>query len=235
MHTLLMPLVGPMQSWGHRSRFDDRDTGLEPTRSGVIGLICAAMGIPRDGDLSRFDKLRMGVRVDAPGRVMVDYHTAMNVVKADGSSAGTVTSHRHYLSDARFLVGLESDDLGFLREIDDALRNPVWPLFLGRKSFTPSLPPFLPGSSIAEAQALEQAFRCPYIRIREIAPWEKPLSEPLRLVIESRESASGDLTRNDVPVSFDKRCFGLRQVSTLWVGAEEISDGGEWPCTSQDL
>ena len=68
MHTLLMPLVGPMQSWGHRSRFDDRDTGLEPTRSGVIGLICAAMGIPRVGDLSRFDGLRMGVRVDFPGR-----------------------------------------------------------------------------------------------------------------------------------------------------------------------
>ena len=82
-HTLLMPLVGPMQSWGYRSRFDDRDTGLEPTRSGILGLLCAACGIPRnDTETLRElnDALRIGVRIDAPGRVMVDFHTAKNVL-----------------------------------------------------------------------------------------------------------------------------------------------------------
>jgi len=232
MHTLLMPLVGPMQSWGHRSRFDDRDTGLEPTRSGVIGLICAAMGIPRDGDLSRFDSIRMGVRVDAPGRVMVDYHTAMNVIKADGGGTGTVTSHRYYLSDARFLVGLESEDLGLLEKIDDALRRPIWPLFLGRKSFVPSVPVFLPGSSIMMGKKLEQALEdYPFIRMRE---WERMPLEDLREVIESKESRAGDLTRNDVPLDFDRRRFGLRQVGTEWISATTLKDGGVWPCTSPD-
>ena len=40
MSTLLLRLAGPMQSWGVQSRFSVRDTGLEPSKSGVIGLLC---------------------------------------------------------------------------------------------------------------------------------------------------------------------------------------------------
>ncbi len=233
MHTLLMLLAGPMQSWGHRSRFDDRDTGLEPTRSGLIGLICAAMGIPRNGDLSRFSRLRMGLRVDAPGRVMVDYHTAMEVIKADGGGQGTVISHRHYLSDARFLVGLESDNLDLLRDIDNALRNPACFIFLGRKSFVTSVPVFLPGNSIMSSKPLQEALKeYPFLRMRE---WEKMPTEPLRVVIEVKEQRAGDLTRNDVPLDFESRRFGLRQVQTKWIEPSELKDGGVWPCTFPNL
>jgi CRISPR system Cascade subunit CasD len=48
MPTLLLRLVGPMQSWGTTSRFDQRDTGKEPSKSGVIGLVAAALGIDRE-------------------------------------------------------------------------------------------------------------------------------------------------------------------------------------------
>lgn len=229
MHTLLMPLVGPMQSWGYRSRFDDRDTGLEPTRSGVIGLICSAMGTPRGADISCFDLLRMGVRVDAPGRVMVDYHTALDVIKADGSGHDTVTSLRHYLADARFMVGLESADIGLLEGIDAALRCPVWPLFLGRKSFSPSLPPCLPGSSVMRDTALEEALRSfPYYKL-----WERAANaEPLRLVIEPNGNCEEALVRGDWPLNFESRSFGLRSVRTDWVDPGELEDGGLWPCIS---
>lgn len=44
MSTLLMRLAGPLQSWGTTSRFDQRDTGKEPSKSGVIGLMAAALG-----------------------------------------------------------------------------------------------------------------------------------------------------------------------------------------------
>ena len=44
MPTLLLRLVGPMQAWGTSSRFDERDTGKEPSKSGVIGLLAAALG-----------------------------------------------------------------------------------------------------------------------------------------------------------------------------------------------
>jgi len=141
-YTLLLRLEGPIQSWGYRSRFDYRDTALEPTRSGVIGLICAAMGIARDEPISRFDSIRMGVRVDKEGRPERDYHTAMDVIKADGTKGGTVVSHRDYLADAIFTVGLESLEKHLLDEIAEAVRNPTWTLFLGRKAFCLSEHPY---------------------------------------------------------------------------------------------
>jgi len=236
-----MLLAGPMQSWGHRSRFDDRDTGLEPTRSGVIGIVCAAMGIPRDGDLSRFDHLRMGVRIDAPGSPRVDYHTAMRVARADGTldrddTKNTVTSHRHYLSDARFIVGLESDDLHLLREIEAALRSPRWALFLGRRSFVPSLPLHLPGSSVRENTTLEEAL--------ESLPWhrlqakERP-PDYLRLVLEpgpDTPEVEAPTVRNDWPVSFvsARRRFSLRNLIVRDLPAECVPEGEVLPCSYPD-
>ena len=44
---LALLLDGPMQSWGHASRFERRTTALHPTRSGVLGLIAAALGIDK--------------------------------------------------------------------------------------------------------------------------------------------------------------------------------------------
>ena len=72
---------------------------------------------------------------------MRDYHTAQNVRRADPTKGtqDTVLSERFYLADADFLVGLEGDR-AFLERLDTALRRPVWPLFLGRKAFVPSLP-----------------------------------------------------------------------------------------------
>src|SRR6516162_7242352 len=141
MSVLLMRLAGPMQSWGTRSRFSNRDTGLEPSRSGVIGLLCAALGRPREHPLDDFLPLKMAVRVDREGRLMRDYHTAQNVRRADTSKTPqeTVLSERFYLADANFLVGLEGDR-PFLKGLDTAVRTPVWVLSLGRKAFVPSLP-----------------------------------------------------------------------------------------------
>src|SRR3990172_4603098 len=152
MPTVLLRLAGPMQSWGTRSRFTNRDTGLEPSKSGVIGLLCAALGWPRDADtfhivskkytLEEFaQSLLMAVRVAREGRLMRDYHTAQDVRRADPTKGtqDTVVSERFYLADADFLVGLEGDR-ALLEHIDAKLRAPTWTLYLGRKSFVPSLP-----------------------------------------------------------------------------------------------
>ena len=47
MPTLLLRSVAPLQAWDTQSNFSTRTTGREPTKSGIIGLICAALGIPR--------------------------------------------------------------------------------------------------------------------------------------------------------------------------------------------
>jgi CRISPR system Cascade subunit CasD len=219
-HTLLLRLIGPMQSWGHRSRFDDRDTALEPTRSGVIGLICAAMDIPREAELVRFDCLRMGVRVDHPGKVMTDYHTALDVIKADGSGRDTVVSWRHYLADARFTVGLESDDLALLREIEGGLRDPKWPLYLGRKSFPLTVPPLPQEGALRESTTLEEALRsAPWPRLlwwergegRAREGWRDPRDE-LRLLVECSD---GEIAQTDWPRHFGERRFTVRRLTAL--------------------
>ena len=144
---LLLRLAGPMQSWGTQSRFTERDTGLEPSKSAVIGLLCAALGRARHESVDDLASLRMGVRVDREGTMMRDFHTALDVAKADGKTPShekhpkfTVVSHRYYLADADFLVGLESSERPFLERLDKALANPVWALYLGRKSFVAGRP-----------------------------------------------------------------------------------------------
>ena len=77
MNTLLLRLEGPLQSWGLRAHWEERDTAFEPTKSGVVGLLGCALGLRRDDDRLRqlSEALRMGVRVDRPGALLVDYHT----------------------------------------------------------------------------------------------------------------------------------------------------------------
>ena len=145
MNTLLLRLAGPMQSWGVQGRFTVRDTGLEPSKSGVVGLLCAALGRPRHEPVADLAALRMGVRVDQEGVMARDFHTAMNILTAGGGLKGTEPSNRYYLADAYFLVGLAGDDLEALVGLHNALRDPVWPLYLGRKAFVPSEPVWLEG------------------------------------------------------------------------------------------
>lgn len=196
VYTLLVKLEGPMQSWGYRSRFDYRDTALDPTRSGVIGLICAAMGIARGEDISKFEGIRMGVRVDKEGRPERDYHTALDVIKADGSGTDTVVSVRDYLADASFTVGLESGDREILSKIASALQAPVWPLFLGRKAFPLALPPVAPSDSIKPG-ALEENL---------LSGGSKE-----RVVLEA---ADGERTQHDWPLCFGERRFKPRSIQT---------------------
>jgi CRISPR system Cascade subunit CasD len=196
--TLLFRCVGPMQSWGSRSRFTERDTEREPTKSGVIGLLCAALGRDRTEPLDDLAALRMGVRADREGRLMRDYHTALKVRKSDPKAAmGTVVSNRYYLSDAAFLVGLESTDNRLLRELDSALHLPKWHLFLGRKAFLPAEPVRL-NDGLRLGESLEQALEV----FPPIADREKPLLSPgCRMVIEVDFDQEGE-TRADVPLCF---------------------------------
>jgi CRISPR system Cascade subunit CasD len=213
MSVLLLRLAGPMQSWGTRSRFSNRDTGLEPSRSGVVGLLCAARGIPREDEaaLTAFgmDKLKMAVRIDREGRLMRDYHTAQNVRRADTTKTPqeTVLSERFYLADADFLVGLQGEQT-FLEELTVALRAPVWQLCLGRKSFVPALPVL---EAVSDGDVLDVLRRCGW---RKRLRWEEPPDRPLRYVVEV-PYGSGE-PRPDVPLSFvsrDRR-FAVRHVRT---------------------
>ena len=137
MATLLLRLAAPLQAWGADSKFETRKTGREPTKSGVIGLLAAALGVRRDeaDALARLSGLRFGVRVEREGQLLVDYHTA----KTQDEKTSYVT-YRHYLQDAVFLAGVEREDTALLQQLQQALLHPVFPLYLGRRSCPPTLP-----------------------------------------------------------------------------------------------
>ena len=106
MATLLLRLAAPLQSWGSDSKFETRKTDREPTKSGVVGLLAAALGLRRDDTegLARLNGLRFAVRADQEGSLLVDFHTAK-------SRDTSYVTYRHYLQDAVFLAGLESEDV----------------------------------------------------------------------------------------------------------------------------
>ena len=133
MSTLLLKLSAPLQSWGADSHFQRRTTRHEPTKSAVLGLIAAAQGRRRTDCIEDLLDIRFGVRIDQPGVVLRDLHSAHN---ASGASM-PFPSHRYYLSDAVFVVGLEANRI-LLEGIEDSLLHPLFPLFLGRRSCVPS-------------------------------------------------------------------------------------------------
>ena len=209
MPTLLLRLAGPMQSWGTTSRFDERDSQLEPSKSGVLGLLCAALGRDRAERVDDLAALRMGVRVDREGMLMWDYQTATGVINAAGKVDlhRTVISPRYYLADAVFLVGLEGRDRTLLEHIQMALHRPVWPLALGRKALPPSSPIGLVDG--LRDQPLRDALAA-YPRIA--APQREHREKPLRLILEH---ASEGAVRLDQPMApFAERRFGPRYIAS---------------------
>ncbi len=204
-----------MQAWGVQSHGENRDTALEPSKSGVIGLLCAALGRDRAEPLDDLCALRMGVRVDREGRIHSDFQT-IHKRTVDGSPIGNGSiSTRFYLSGAVFLVGLEGDP-ALLQSLDGALQSPHWMLFLGRKAFPPAVPIWLT-NGLRKGMSLEEALRTyPWLlddpalrfslKVDEKIP-DRP--EWLRTMLEDLH---GELIRPDVPVSFAARTFHSRRV-----------------------
>lgn len=199
MATLLLRFHAPLQSWGISSLFTERETAREPSKSGVIGLLCAALGRERSADISDLASLRMGVRVDREGSLEMDYQTSSDVFTAEGKiSKNAVVSKRYYLADAVFLVGLEGP-LETLRPLGQTIRHPKWQLFLGRKAFPPALPVWLP-DGLRPGKLDDELRAYPALVEGE---------EKMRLIIEDEE---GQFQRRDVPLNFAQRAFANRSV-----------------------
>ncbi|MDO5112100.1 MAG: type I-E CRISPR-associated protein Cas5/CasD [Clostridia bacterium] len=198
MSTLLLRLAAPLQSWGVESKFDRRTTERAPTKSGVTGLVASALGRRRNESVDDLTNLRFGVRMDRSGVMLRDYHTAK-------SEKSAYVTKRYYLADAVFLVGLEGD-AALLKEIEIALRNPFFPLFLGRRSCPPEGKLSL---GIRENLTLEQAL--------ESEPALVPSKEDslrLRIMAETSDMTKKAYFMRDVPISFNQehRRFGFRRV-----------------------
>jgi CRISPR system Cascade subunit CasD len=238
MAVVLLRLSGPMQSWGTTSRFTIRDTGLEPSKSGVIGLLCAALGKPREestidnAEFRALVELQMGARVDREGVMRVDYHTAQNLATMGGAPKKTELSWRYYLSDACFLVALAGEDEALLQRLNNALLHPRWQLSLGRKAFLPSEP-------IRVCDLLP--VHAPLDALRRIA-WqggdgrgEKQSAKRLRVVYDATPENHVEV-RQDLPLSLalGQRRFLPRYVMTDFIDNPKGESNGDFVSLSTE-
>lgn len=157
MRILLFTLYAPMASFGEIAVGERRMSWARPSRSAIMGLVAAATGVDRSDEASHQTleaSLFYAVRTDAPGRPMIDYHTAQAPKARKGRTfatrqkelapddLNTVLSTREWLTDACFTVALwarpnaEVD----LDGIAKALRHPHFTLYAGRKSAPLGLP-----------------------------------------------------------------------------------------------
>ena len=103
MSTLLLRFAAPLQAWGTESKYDIRKTDREPSKSGIVGFLAAALGRKRDESVEDLNALRVGVRADQEGEIIQDFH----MVHKDEKTS--YLTRRYYLSDAVFVVGVESE------------------------------------------------------------------------------------------------------------------------------
>ena len=234
---LAMLLDAPLQSWGFASRFQRRTTGLHPTKSGVIGLICAAMGLAKGsaeeaGTLPKLRELRMtSIAIprqksnpwstqseDLPVRRLEDFHTVGGGYdkdrqyqfiprKASGGICDNPTVTRRQYLLDSRFGVLLTGDHDLLEHVAVALQDPVWGVWFGRKSCIP-------------AEPIHRGIFATQIDAQRKLIGDKPL-EAFTIVTEVERFDEGTDSLADQPVSFgdgtssgpDKRQFAVRRIS----------------------
>ena len=244
----MLRLAGPLQSWGGHSQFNRRDTSSEPTKSGILGLLAAAQGRRRQDPIEDLLTLRLGVRTDPAGSLLRDYHTvsdlrrrpllsaqvnAKGIQKRTSPAKLTYVTERLYLQDAVFIAAV-SGPTGLLDALAAALRNPSFPLALGRRACPPTQPIIIypPSGEPRDARALwpgnpaevlghvawmaSRSARDAWRRNAERDGHGLPATVRLPVTVDDED---GHDVRADVPVSFAprERGFTTRRVRQDWV------------------
>lgn len=205
-----MQLAGPLQSWGASARFARRTSEPAPTKSGVVGLVAAALGRGRCDDVTDLAGLRFGVRIDQAGTPIRDYQTAHHF----DTGKSMPISERFYLADAVFVAALEGEP-DLIDTVYDALRSPGFLPYLGRRSCPPARPIEL---RVRHDKDLRQALTEEPWRA---AIWYQRRYRQAYVDLEVRieaTSADGPVENlRDQPLSFDPRHrrYALRGVCTV--------------------
>ena len=225
---LLLWLEAPLQSWGADSRFGRRGTLDFPTKSGVLGLLCCALGAGGEQKelLKEMGSLRQTVlsyrRLKEREALLRDFQmvgsgyddqnpweTLLIPKKSDGKPAvggGSKITYRYYLQDAAFAAILEvppSKSALFA----DALESPCWDIYFGRKCCAPT-DWIYRGSFATESSAIEKS--------KEIAK-EKMLLEDFRVL--DGEHRGETIILNDVPIQFgENKVYRERRVTIITMG-----------------
>lgn len=157
MQYLVFRLYAPLASWGQVAVGEERPTSLYPTRSAIIGLLSAALGLKREQE-SEIIKLNNSVQIAVkqlyPSSLLRDYHTTQVPSQRKGiidltrkmelseTKLNTILSSRDYRCDGMWVVAIRLSGEKFysLERLQQALLKPHFTLYLGRKSCPLSVP-----------------------------------------------------------------------------------------------
>jgi CRISPR system Cascade subunit CasD len=224
---LLLWLEAPLQSWGADSRFGRRGTLDFPTKSGVLGLLCCALGAGGEQKklLKEMGTLRQTIlsfRRSKEREVLLrdfqmvgsgyddknPWETLLIPKKTDGKTpgnGGSKITYRYYLQDAAFAAIIEVP-VSKLDLFADALAHPCWDIYLGRKCCAPTDFIFQ-GSFATESSAIHRA-----ITVAQ----EKKLEEDFRVLDGEHDGES--IVLNDVPIQFgENKIYRERRVTIISV------------------
>jgi CRISPR system Cascade subunit CasD len=214
---LILKLQGVLQAWGGHTYEDLRPSHPFPTRSGLIGLLAACLGLERKDEPAQqqlADSFLYAVRADKrPYRTqkITDFHTVLNGRNVDGSIRETaILTLREYLCDAHFTVALkfEKDAVYGLNKIVEAVKRPCYTPFLGRRCCALTRPLY---ESLVQAGDIYEA-------LAQIAPSEGIIYSELN------DNSDNRLEIRDVPAFNGHRLFGTRTISISGQKKSEVND-----------
>ena len=229
---LIFRMYGMMSSWGDIAVGEFRPTFDRPSKSAIMGMVSAALGIRRDEE-ERLRELATGylmaLQIDAPGTLLRDYHTAQVPPSGKGrkktvfptrkselsvpkDDLNTVLSSRDYRFDALYTVCLWSRTATppySLATLKEYLEKPVFGLYLGRKSCPLSLPleaQVVPADTISGAFSSAHFKDAPFLHLLESA-------KDVRVFWEGDDAGFDSVhtvQRRDEPISRRRWQFGNR-------------------------
>lgn len=242
--TMVLRLAGPLQAWGSSSRFNRRETGTEPTKSGIVGLLAAASGRRRADPIEDLVGLQLAIRTDQPGTVLRDYHTVSDYwgeplkssnVNAKGQQKFTSppkfthVTQRFYLQDAVFVAAI-GGAASLIEGLAHSLQHPAFPLALGRRSCVPTQPLLLRPPADQGLSGSASVWQGSPVDVLGCVPWQasrrhveafgRSTARASRIDVPVvADDPAGDDIRADLPVSFvpTERAFTTRRVRNLWV------------------
>jgi CRISPR system Cascade subunit CasD len=241
---LVFHLYGPMAAWGDIAVGEYRPSFAHPSKSAIVGLLAAALGIRRDEEERQKDlseACSYAVGVDAMGTLLRDYHTIQvpssgtgrnrrifytrraELVQAD---LNTILSSRDYYCDAVYTVAISAADGSpyTVQIMASALVKPVFTLYLGRKSCPLAFPLF---PKVVTATTVKEAMT------HSVVPDELQslICEKASLIYWEGEQGGYEveqvITRRDALLSRKRWQFGERKENFA-----TVSKGEEPPCTS---
>lgn len=235
---LVFRLYGPLAAWGDIAVGEYRPSFAHPSKSAIIGLLAAALGVRRDEEerqQSLVESCFFAVRVDSMGGLLRDYHTTQvpsfrkgvthytRHSELAGNNLNTILSSRDYRCDAAYTVAISVTDsaLYTVQELAAALQKPAFTLYLGRKSCPLALP-LQP--SVVNAPTFGEALKT----VAFGDEFSEIISTGPAAVFWESERDSGLLrqqviTRRDVPISRKRWQFSERRENCGVIQQEDMS------------